>query len=194
MAIGAPQAIRTPWPSQPIAWRVRNHEERSEMLEAQVSAGYEFIVREVLVHSLTRAYDTNLTTEENLATTQWADAEFDLMRSCGLAVAPTEWFTFHDNDMLRTLARTAIVEGKSYPKKHKSEMSSDELILVEATEARIKHYLFKLRLPGRRLTDSRDLRQYMYGQLRNEELNKVHTPETTHCFIDTEPIVWLYRG
>lgn len=135
MAIGTPCKLDTPWPSQPIAWRVRDREERAGMLEAQVNAGYEFIVREVLVHSLTRPYDTNLTKEENLATRRWAEAEFDLLRSCGLAVTPTEWFTFQDNESLRTLARTAVVEGQKYPIKYKSDMTKDESALVEDAES-----------------------------------------------------------
>lgn len=189
--LAIPEHVVTPWASQPIAWRHHDRKERHEALQAQVNAGYEFLVREVLVHSPEVFSHRALTLEEALRTLTRADEEFGYIADTGIVPAPTEWHVFTDDDnVVRVLARVAIVEGKEHRRGYRAELSPDQLAIRTEHDARVNKYR-TLQKTSRRLDDVQGLDQYMIGQFRESGLCARLTPEPTDCLIDTEPLFWL---
>ncbi len=185
-----PIEIETPWPEKTIAWRYNNHARRAQTIRSQIDAGQAYVVREVLVRSKIKHDYSPLSIDEIEETLGHTEQEFSLLRACGIIPAPTEWHIFSDPDgNNRTLARVAVVDGESFPRKYRSEMSNEERTLVRPLEISVgKYHSHPTRL--QRLGDIYRTDQYLHGTFRDPGLQYL-TPELTNCLIDTEPIFWL---
>jgi hypothetical protein len=112
--------IDTPWPQQPIAWRLEDPAARDAAYAIQIAdPSNTHLVREALVHSLPLPHKTG---SANRARTR-VEAEdaiaevgnqFDYLTACGLAVPEVQWYVFEsDRRAIGVLARVAIIDGET---------------------------------------------------------------------------------
>ncbi len=191
-----PSEIATPWDAQPIAWRHASPLHRADAINAQIDAGYDYIVREVLVRHPEHIPSpgrraVQLTLDQCIEATELATSEFELMAEAGLVAAPTQWHSFLDEEgRARTLARVAVVDGEPYSETAIHRMTELELAAASRLTIKVNRYV-QAKKEGRRLADVDSRKQFQIGTLRPKELRHL-TPSPTDCFHDTEPVFWLY--
>jgi len=178
-----------PWPSQDVIWRddFAPPSIRIATLRKEISKGLSHIVREVMIR------DKHSTRENRAQSRDHAESviaqtkqEFDYLRDCGIAVAPTEWFVAIDRtESVRTLARVAIIEGYDMEEyRWDVPLSEDEQERYYELQEKIGNYL-KVGEQGSRLADVCYLRQYRYGTPRDENLGL--TSQAAYL-VDIEPV------
>ena len=192
--------INTPWPSQPIVWRAHDDVERTENLRTDISEGRDFVVREVLVnhprHRMVHSpYLSTLSKRRTKSALRMADREFKAFTDAGFVCPPTEWHVFADReDRVRTLARVAVIEGTClFVAKYYSQMDEAEQAVRNDFEDQYKKYLLSPAGGKYYLDDTHSTRQFMEGQLRNQALSAILTPDVSTCLADIEPSSWCKR-
>ncbi len=187
------RTIDTPWEPQPIAWRDRNRERRQSALRAYAQSGFNYLVREVLVHADDYPYSSRPMTEEraNTATTR-TDEELALLKnSCDVHTPKVTWHVFTDEQgTVRTLARVQVIDGEApnYSYEYGQLMLKQDLQKGHTWKRGFEEYRW-LAAPGLRLRDTEGaITQSVFGAPR--ELQAPRQDWNLH-FVDIEPIFWL---
>jgi len=189
-----PAEIDTPWEPQPIAWRDSLASDRNFMLRSLVNQNTTHIVREVLVRSKNHrslVMPTQIQIEDAIAD---AEAEFSILKACGINVADTQWHIFIDPfELPSALARVAVIDGYQLKGAHLAVDLQEQPELEAPYDkhfAELRDAIFEYaygRSSGEYLCDISHPRQYLHGVPREAALGNA----SATYLIDIEPIFWL---